>query len=344
MKIILVERPTGKEIIITRNQTFIGRHQKNDIRSSDPHVSGYHCSLARRGNALYVEDIKSSNGTYVNGSRVNKSVKLKHGDVIALAQNGCEYQVKLLSGIVLPLVKIRLRTPVLAGMAGALLLSAAAAVGIWFLTRPPEINVEEPLSAIEKAYGKEIFPDDPGFTAAVAEWARIVQADPLYPQVMERRRLYKNMMESILGEEKIPLVFTYIPWVESGYDPRAVNRGSGAAGMWQLMDFTARYYGLSVGAGVDDRLNPEKSTRAAARFLRDLVSVFGDDDFLLILAAYNAGEPGILASLRRIEDPVRDRNFWYLDRNNLIPEETKAYVVKIVACMALDEIRKAASP
>ena len=103
------------------------------------------------------------------------------------------------------------------------------------------------------------------------------------------------------------------------------------------MPATAKQYGLQINEIVDERLDPLKCTQAAALYLKDLISIFGKQSFLLVLAAYNAGDGAILYSLKQIHDPTKDRNFWYLYKNNLIPEQTKQYVIKIVALIILKD-------
>ncbi|RPJ04773.1 MAG: lytic transglycosylase domain-containing protein, partial [Spirochaetaceae bacterium] len=111
----------------------------------------------------------------------------------------------------------------------------------------------------------------------------------------------------------------------------AYNRYSGAAGLWQLLPATARHYGIRVDRGLDQRFEPEASTKAASLYLKDLISIVGKESMLLVLAAYNAGDATIVFALKQIPDPVKDRNFWYLYKNNLIPEETRQYVLRILA-------------
>src|SRR5205814_566824 len=81
----------------------------------------------------------------------------------------------------------------------------------------------------------------------------------------------------------------YVAWTESVFGP-AARSPAGAAGMWQFMPHNARRFQLRVDAAIDERLDPEKSTRAAARYLAMLLAEFGADSFMLALASYNSGK------------------------------------------------------
>lgn len=131
---------------------------------------------------------------------------------------------------------------------------------------------------------------------------------------------YGVMMRRILREKGLPEELTSLVVVESQGDPHATSPVH-AAGIWQFMPSTARRYGLRTTAWLDERRDPEKSTRGAAEYLRDLYARFGS--WPLALAAYNAGE----AAVQRAIERQRTRDFWALD----LPRETQRFVPAVMA-------------
>ena len=145
-----------------------------------------------------------------------------------------------------------------------------------------------------------------------------------FERAFSRSGRYHDMMVSILKEEGVPQDLIYLAQAESGFHPLAVSR-VGARGIWQFMGSRARGYGLSHNMWVDDRQDPEKSTRAAARHLKDLYNQFGD--WYLAMAAYNSGPGTVQAAVRR----TGYADFWELYRRNVLPKETRNYVPIILA-------------
>jgi len=135
---------------------------------------------------------------------------------------------------------------------------------------------------------------------------------------------YDQMMRRTLKEEGVPQDLIYLAQAESGFHPLALSR-AGARGIWQFMASRARGYGLQRNLWVDDRQDPEKATRAAARHLKDLYQQFGD--WYLAMAAYNSGPGTVQSAVKR----TGYADFWELYRRNVLPRETRNYVPIIVA-------------
>ena len=145
---------------------------------------------------------------------------------------------------------------------------------------------------------------------------------------LSRADTYFPMIEQILEEEGVPDELKYLAMIESGLNPDARSWAS-AVGMWQFIRATGTAYGLNVNGWVDERRNPEKATRAAARHLKDLHRMFGGD-WQLALAGYNYSPGKLRRHLRRAEARLgRKATFW--DVYNNIPRETRNYVPMFIA-------------
>ena len=143
-------------------------------------------------------------------------------------------------------------------------------------------------------------------------------------QALTRSGRYREMIERTLKQEGVPQDLIYLAQAESGFRPYAVSR-VGARGIWQFMGSRARGYGLHRDFLVDERQDPEKSTHAAARHLKDLYNQFGD--WYLAMAAYNSGPGTVQSAVKR----TGYADFWELYRRNVLPRETRNYVPIIVA-------------
>jgi membrane-bound lytic murein transglycosylase D len=146
-----------------------------------------------------------------------------------------------------------------------------------------------------------------------------------------RRTLYRiknknnnqfELMDSVLTKYRLPVELKYLAVIESELKPKVVSR-VGAVGPWQLMPQTARILGLKVRRGYDERTQFDKSTRAAAVYLRDLYHEFGD--WLLVLAAYNGGPRPVYYAIRK----SGSRDFWTLQK--YLPAESRTHVKKFIA-------------
>jgi membrane-bound lytic murein transglycosylase D len=146
----------------------------------------------------------------------------------------------------------------------------------------------------------------------------------VFERALARSGRYHDMIIATLKQEGVPQDLIYLAQAESGFHPLAVSR-AGARGIWQFMASRARGYGLSHNMWVDDRQDPEKSTLAAARHLKDLYAQFGD--WYLAMAAYNSGPGTVQAAVKR----TGYADFWELYRRNVLPKETRNYVPIILA-------------
>jgi peptidoglycan lytic transglycosylase D len=145
---------------------------------------------------------------------------------------------------------------------------------------------------------------------------------------ISRSGRYLPMIQRIFRERGLPEELAYTAMIESGFSPRAVSR-VGAKGMWQFMEATGRRYGLVIDRWLDERLDPVRSTMAAAEYLGDLYGLFGH--WFLAQAGYNAGEARVGRAIQR----ARTSDFWALTQTRHLPDETKLFVPQILAAAVI---------
>jgi membrane-bound lytic murein transglycosylase D len=143
----------------------------------------------------------------------------------------------------------------------------------------------------------------------------------------QRSGRYKTMIQRVMAEEGVPQDLIYLAVAESGFQPRAINAGSGAGGMWQFMPHGE--YGLTRNSYMDERFDPEKSTRAYARYMKFLYDQLGD--WYLAMAAYDWGA----GNVQRAVEKTGYADFWELYKRNNLPGETKNYVPEILAAIII---------
>ena len=141
--------------------------------------------------------------------------------------------------------------------------------------------------------------------------------------MLSANNFYMPIFEEALDLYDLPLELKYLPVIESALNPMATST-QGATGLWQFMLRTGQVYGLKVNSLVDERRDPIKSTRAAARYLKDLYDIY--QDWNLVLAAYNCGPGTINKAIRRAGG---DKDFWEI--YNYLPKETRGYVPAFIA-------------
>lgn len=143
---------------------------------------------------------------------------------------------------------------------------------------------------------------------------------------LSRGSSYLPMIRQIFEEEGVPQDLAFLPLIESGYINKIKSYAS-AMGMWQFMPSTGRLFGLTQNAWVDERRDPTRATRAAARYLKQLYQSSGD--WYLALAGYNNG-PGRVESAA---DIIGSRNFWDIARSRHMRDQTKSYVPQFCAAV-----------
>ena len=141
---------------------------------------------------------------------------------------------------------------------------------------------------------------------------------------LARSEKYIPFMKNLLRESGLPEDLVYLALIESGFNPKAYSRAR-ASGPWQFIYLTGKRYGLKSNWWVDERRDPEKSTIAAAKYLKDLHDMF--ECWYLAAAGYNAGERKIMNAMKR----YRTEDFWELSKYRYLKRETKDYVPQMIA-------------
>ncbi|MEN9908031.1 MAG: hypothetical protein RLZZ540_1180 [Bacteroidota bacterium] len=150
-----------------------------------------------------------------------------------------------------------------------------------------------------------------------------------FERLMAISEYYFPMFEETFAKQNIPLEIKYLAIVESALNPKAVSK-VGATGLWQFMYQTGKQYNLKIDSYIDERSDPLKATAAAAQYMSNMFSIFGDWE--LVLASYNSGPGNVAKAIRRSGG---QQNFWSIKQN--LPKETQGYVPAFLATMYLYE-------
>lgn len=236
------------------------------------------------------------------------------------------------------------------GQKGALVKSEMGPPDIAVESFGPEVeeSLTEQLSAkrLEELYAKSNIPGwDPSLEEELKKWDHQVKFDvpvqmnrqvraylvyfsterkEIIRRYLSRSTRYLPMIKEIFQEYGLPEDLAYLAMIESGFNNTAYSHAS-ACGMWQFIRGTGLRYGLSIDSYVDERRDPEKATRAAAKYLLDLYKQFGS--WYLAAASYNCGEGRVQKELNQ----STHKNFWELSANECLPSETKNYVPQMIA-------------
>jgi len=211
-----------------------------------------------------------------------------------------------------------------------------------------DLSLTEELSAkrLEELYAKSGIPGwDPSLEEELKKWDHQVKFDlpiqmnkqvraylvyfsterkEVIRRYLSRSTRYLPLIKGVFQEYGLPEDLAYLAMIESGFSPNAYSHAH-ACGMWQFIRGTGARYGLAMDSYVDERRDPEKSTRAAAKYLLDLYKQFGS--WYLAAASYNCGEGRVQKELNK----SNHKNFWELSANQCLPNETKNYVPQMIA-------------
>jgi membrane-bound lytic murein transglycosylase D len=153
-----------------------------------------------------------------------------------------------------------------------------------------------------------------------------------FERLMAISEYYFPMFEEAFAKQNVPLEIKYLAVVESALNPKAVSK-MGATGLWQFMYQTGKQYNLKIDSYVDERSDPLKATAAAAQYMTNMHSIFGDWE--LVLASYNSGPGNVSKAIRRSGG---QQNYWNIRKN--LPKETQGYVPAFLATMYIYEYHK----
>lgn len=151
-----------------------------------------------------------------------------------------------------------------------------------------------------------------------------IKKRPQFKVMLGLKDYYFPMIEDVFDYYGLPAELKYMAVIESALNPSAVNRRSGATGMWQFMYSTGRSYGLTINSIVDERRDPVKATHAAARYLGDLYGIY--KDWMLVIAAYNCGPGNVNKAIRRSGNR---KDYWEIYYR--LPRETRGYIPQFIA-------------
>ncbi|MFQ5901499.1 MAG: transglycosylase SLT domain-containing protein [Thermodesulfobacteriota bacterium] len=152
---------------------------------------------------------------------------------------------------------------------------------------------------------------------------------PHFEVWLSRSNKYISMAKEIFSGYGLPEDLAYLAMIESGFNPRAYSRAK-AAGIWQFIKGTARIYDLRVDWWIDERRDPEQSTHAAARYLKDLYEEF--DSWPLAIVAYNAGGGRIRRTVARYKE---DADIWKILNSRRLKKESRDYFPKFLAALRI---------
>ena len=232
MKSFLIALPSGDKIPLDKASTSLGRSRDNDIVAKIKYISNRHCRIFREGYRYFIEDLSSSNGTFVNGERIQGIVELRDNDTVTLSPQGSVYQFCSPRSSALWASVLRARVwwtgflrsvpprflrsvfekqhlPVTLSIGVAVVLLVLS--GFLFFPAYGKVDVTGDLAEMRRVYGMTNIPEDPAFSQAVARYVEAIRNTRGMYLILNRKEKYSEIVEPILTEMRIPQYFYFIP-------------------------------------------------------------------------------------------------------------------------------------
>jgi soluble lytic murein transglycosylase-like protein len=218
--------------------------------------------------------------------------------------------------------------------------SVLAAMDLPHLAGPPGDEFDAHLHAALASLDSDTYSIPPSFRAEARREVANIAASRQLPQIYDRKKALWPIIVGELQALGLPETLGYIAWIESSLNVSAVGP-TGTAGLWQLSPELARAYGLRVGDGVDERVDPVKSSRVAARMYADQLAQLGDDAALIAILGYNMRSERLREMLLELASTKggwrrSGRGFWHLYHLKRMSPEAMAYVPKVLAVAIVD--------
>lgn len=369
----------------------IGKSDASQLRiDDDMMISRTHARVSVERGLVWIEDLGSRNGTFINAKKIEKKTMLRAGDKVTLGQvstfqcsrwNALEPSrfASVVMTRVTDLTKYVRKRPKNSMLPQFLVLQlvVCAVVGAgWYAGKRYRLQAIQSLETSKRAQAPVLetvpndvvavpeerpspeiprnfiwdeivtisrrFGDTPPsvldsqFQKKVEYWIERFTTSDRHKKLFDKKEKFWPVIQSALTAQGLPVELGYLVWVESEFNVNALSP-AGALGLWQFMPATAKDFGLKVDPRIkiDERVDVNKSSRAAAEYLSLLLKQFGTDRYMLAIASYNAGQnkirrKAIAAQIRRAPKP----DFWAL--RDQLPQETVDYVPKVLAAIIIN--------